>query len=350
MSAGAIDPGLAAHQGALDAFFREATEAETAEIVAAQPLTGGAIQENWLIDLVVSGGAFNGRQELVLRTDSPTAVAVSWSRPQEFALLRAAAEAGVTVPEPLWLCADEAVIGKPFYVMRRVAGTAAGHRIVRDMSLAPDRDALAEGLGENLARIHTITPPRTDLDFLRLPDGSPAEQAIADYRRHLDDMGVAQPAVEWGLRWCERHSPPAGDLVLVHQDYRTGNLMIDETGLTGILDWEFCAWGEPMSDLGWFCAKCWRFGRTDLEAGGVAARAPFYRGYERVSGRRVDPAVVAYWEVMAHIRWAVIAIQQGRRFTHGGEDSLDLALTGRVRPLELELEILARTGPEAWVA
>ena len=39
---------------------------------------------------------------------------------EEFALLRAAFAARVTVPEPLFLCEDAAVTGAPFFVMRRV--------------------------------------------------------------------------------------------------------------------------------------------------------------------------------------------------------------------------------------
>ena len=61
-------------------------------------------------------------------------------------------------------------------------------------------------------------------------------------------------------------------------------------GLTGILDWEFAGWADPMEDVAWFCAKCWRFGANRLEAGGIADRAPFYAGYEAESGRRIDPA------------------------------------------------------------
>jgi aminoglycoside phosphotransferase (APT) family kinase protein len=137
---------------------------------------------------------------------------------------------------------------------------------------------------------------------------------------------------------------------LVHQDFRTGNYMLDAVGLTAILDWEFCAWGDPISDIGWFCAKCWRFGRDDREAGGIADRAPFLRGYEAESGRRVDPRHVAYWEVMAHIRWAIIALQQGQRTVAGGEASLELGLIGRLYPPALEVEILAATAPAAWTA
>jgi aminoglycoside phosphotransferase (APT) family kinase protein len=340
---------LAAFKGALEGFLAEKTEAEAVSIEDARPLSGGAIQENWLIDAQVTGGPRAGRQELVLRTDARSGLAVSLTRAEEFRLLQAARAAGVTVPEPLWLCEDAGVLGKPFYLMRRLAGTAVGRRVVKEEGAGGDKAALAERLGEELAKIHAIVPPRADLGFLDMPEGSPALHAVQRYRNHLDALDRPRPALEWGLRWCELNAPPAGEIVLVHQDFRTGNYMVDEHGLTGILDWEFCAWGEPMSDLGWFCAGCWRFGRDDLEAGGIAPREPFYHGYERASGRRVDPQAVAYWEVMAHIRWAVIALQQGERHLSGGEASLDLALTGRIAA-ELEHEILRVTAPDHWSA
>ena len=334
----------------LEAYLARAAGARAARVTTWERLTGGAIQENWHLLVDVIGGPYDGAQDLVLRTDAPSGVAVSLTRAQEFAVLRVAARAGVTVPEPLWLCADDAVLGKPFYVMRRVAGTAAGHKIVRPDGPGGDKQRLAERLGEELARIHRVVPPLEELAFLDRPQGHPAHWAIAQARRHLDDLGTTQPALEWGLRWCELHAPPAAALTLVHQDFRTGNYMVDEHGLTGILDWEFCAWGDPMSDIGWFCAKCWRFGQVEKEAGGIAHRSAFDRGYTRVSGRSLDPAVIAYWQVMAHIRWAIIALQQGARFLSGGEKSLDLALTGRIRPAEQALEILDLTAPDRWEA
>lgn len=341
---------LAEARPALQAFLARAAGARGAALDEARPLSGGAIQENWLLTVAFDGGALPGRQALVLRSDAPSGVAVSLSRAQEFAVLRAARAAGVAVPEPLWLCEDPAVLGRPFYVMRRLEGVAAGHRIVKDRALGGDRGALAERLGRELARIHAIVPPRPDLAFLAPPGADPARAAVHRYRAYLDALRRPWPGLEWGLRWCERHAPPPGEIVLLHQDFRTGNYMLDEHGLTGVLDWEFCAWGDPMSDIGWFCARCWRFGQDELEAGGIAPRAPFYRGYEAESGRRVDAERVAYWEVMAHLRWAVIALQQGARTLDGGEASLELALTGRVYPPELELAVLAMTPPPAWEA
>ncbi|MGF1630940.1 MAG: phosphotransferase family protein [Kiloniellaceae bacterium] len=350
MTATLAESRLAENKAALEAFLTEAAGAAAVEIIDARPLSGGAIQENWLLGLKVHGGPLAGALETVLRTDAPSAVAVSRTRAEEFALLGVARSAGVTAPEPLWLCEDSAVIGKAFYVMRRVMGTAVPQRLMKESALGGDRDELAGRLGAELARIHTIVPPRDELAFLGAPPADPAQAAIARYRAYLDALGGDFLTLEWGLRWCELHAPPPQGPVLVHQDFRTGNYMVDRQGLTGILDWEFCDWGDPISDIGWFCAACWRYAHPELEAGGIAPRGPFYRGYESISGRRIEPQVVAFWEVMAHIRWAVIALQQGERTLSGGEESLELALTGRVYPPEVETEILRQTAPDRWRA
>ena len=341
---------LARHKAALEGFLAAASDADSVELDDVKPLTGGAIQENWLLDLHIHGGPRSGPLQVVLRTDARSGVAVSRSRAEEFALLKVAKAAGVTVPEPLWLCQDTAVLGKSFYVMACADGTAAPHRLMKEMDLGGDRDALAERLGAELAKIHGIRPPQAELAFLGPPQGNPAQAAVGRYRDYLDRLGACSLALEWGLRWCERHAPPSGEAVLVHQDFRTGNYMVNRQGLTAILDWEFCDWGDPMSDIGWFCARCWRYAKPALEAGGIASRGAFYRGYAGVSGRSIDPDVVAYWEVMAHLRWAVIALQQGERTLTGEEESLELALTGRLYPPELELEILRNTAPERWRA
>lgn len=328
---------------AVERFVAGATGAAAATVTDARQLSGGAVQENWLVDLVVEGGARAGQYECVLRCDSPTAgVAISHGRAQEFALLKAVFDAGVTVPEPLWLCEDRAVIGRPFFLMRRIRGTAAGHVLVKDARYGGDRARLAESLGRELARIHSVRPPQPALDFLPRYDEAPALHWIARHRGFLDAHHTAYPAIEWGLRWLERHAPPRDLVTLTHRDYRTGNYMVDQNGLTGILDWEFAGWSDPLEDLGWFCAKCWRFGNTAAEAGGIGAREDFYRGYEQESGRTLDRSAVRYWEVMAHVNWAVIAVQQAERFCSGEEASLLLALTGHIVP-ELEWEILDMT-------
>ncbi len=250
----------------------------------------------------------------------------------------------MTVPEPLLVSDDTAVFGKAFFIMRRVDGTAAAHRITRDLVLDPALPAIAERLGRELARIHTIRPPRPDLAFLRDYGESGPAQQIAGFRAYLDDHPTPRPALEWGIRWLETHISQPTEPVLCHHDFRTGNYMLDRAKLTGILDWEFAGWGDLHEDIGWFCCKGWRFARLDREAGGIADRAALYRGYESESGRSIDPERVFFWEVLASVRWAVIALQQSDRYMIGGERNLDLALTGR-RATECELEVLMLLDP-----
>lgn len=313
-------------------------------VLEASPLTGGAIQENWLVTADLDGK----RQEMVLRTDAPARVAVSHGRAEEFAILQAAFSAGVKAPEPLWLCRDPAVLGQVFYLMRRVAGVAPGYRVVKDKSLGGDRVKLAERLGHELALVHTIRPGAPGLDFLPPAGKSPGLDQIAILRADLDRRACGYPVLEWGLRWAERHARAATEIVLIHQDFRSGNYMVDAHGLTAVLDWEFATWGDPMADIGWFCAKCWRYGEDALEAGGIARREDFYRGYRAAApGRKIDATSVHFWEVMAHLRWAIIALQQADRHISGQQRSLELALTGRILP-ELELTIIDLVAPGPW--
>lgn len=326
---------------AIESFIRQKTGAVRVTITSLHLMSGGAIQQNWSFDARLEGGSAPGILQAVLRTDAPSGVVISHGRAQEYALFRAAHEAGVRVPEPLWL-GDAEVIGRPFFVMRRLGGTAAAHRLVRRAPLRGDGKPLAEQLGEELAKIHSIRPPRKDLSFLALPAQSAAHALIRRARDFLDEHPVPHPLLEWGLCWLEDNAPADTDRVLCHRDFRTGNYMVDEDRLTGILDWEFAGWSDPLEDIGWFCAKCWRFGNDVAEAGGIGLREDFYRGYERAGGKPIPRDQVRYWEIMAHLNWAIIAIQQAARHISGEERSLNLALTGHMVP-GLEWEILTLT-------
>jgi aminoglycoside phosphotransferase (APT) family kinase protein len=320
---------------------------QSAVIIDARKLSGGAIQQNWLIACDLGGQ----QRELVLRKDAAATIGASHSRAHEFALIEVAHAAGVLVPEPIAFCDDDTILGGPFAVLAKVAGVGLGPRIVKDASLGGDREQLAANLGRQLAAIHAILPDdpahREKLDFLGAPPASPAVAEIAYLRAALDGLGASRPALEWGLRWADLNAPRAARVTLIHKDFRSGNYMVDAAGLTAILDWEFAGWGDPMGDVGWFCAGCWRFGRDDLEAGGIGTRAAFYRGYRDGGGGVINDKAVRFWEIMAHVRWAVIALQQGDRHASGREFSLEHALTGRIAA-ELELAVLAMTEPLVW--
>jgi len=319
----------------LAGFVTRASGARAAVIVALEPMSGGAVQENWALDVEIDGKL----RRWVLRTDATATVRESLTRAQEFAVLKVAHEARVLAPEPLFLCDDPAVTGRLFFIMERLPGVAAGHKLTRDSKLVPDGRGLARELAANLARLHRITRARAGLEFLPT---MLARDCIAHYRSYLDTLSRAYPALEWGLRWCEINAPQREDTTLVHRDYRTGNYLVHDGRLAGVLDWEFTAFGNPLEDIGWFCARCWRFARPDLEAGGIAGLGDFVAEYEQVSGHRVMPGDLRYWQVMAHVRWAIIALQQVERHLSGTQRSLELALTGHVIG-QIELEILNLT-------
>ena len=328
-------------RSALAGWIADATGAATARIERMALLGGGAIQENWALDVRCEGGLLDGVHGLVLRTDAPSRVAVSWSREQEFAILAVAFGAGVTAPEPIALCREPAVIGRLFYLMRRIEGEARGFRLVRDPLVRERGEALAGRLGAELARLHRVVPPIPSLDFIPVGEGPWARTRVAEYRRHLDAMGCAEYVLEWALAWLERHAPAAVPPRLLHGDFRTGNYLVHRGELAAVLDWEFAAFGDPLEDLGWMLGRYWRFGAYEREAGGIGSRAALLAGYEAEAGHPIDRSAVPYWEVMGTVRWAVIALMQAARHFAAREDSLELALTAHVLPV-LELDLLNR--------
>ncbi|MEQ9042508.1 MAG: phosphotransferase family protein [Alphaproteobacteria bacterium] len=324
----------------LERFLADVAQAEHATVLALEPLTGGAVQENWRLDAILEGGPYTGKQAWVLRITAPAGIPGSHSREAEFALLKVAEKAGVPVPTPHFLCRDESVLGREFFIMERLPGIAAGHRLVRDEGL--DGETLVAELGRALGRIHAIRPPRADLAFLTLPEPTPALEMVARFEAQIAALTEPHPVLDWALRWMALNAPEPQAIVLSHRDFRTGNYLVEKGRLAGLLDWEFANWGDPMEDIGWFCAKCWRFGAVAREAGGIGSRSGFIRAYAESSGLSVDPESVHFWEVAAHLRWAVIALQQCDRHLRGALPSLELALTGRLAA-EMELEILALT-------
>ena len=300
-------------------------------------LAGGAIQENLDLAVEIAGGEI---LHVVLRRDAPATIPTSRSRAEEFHVLEAMQKAGIAVPAPIALCTDPAVLGGSFFLMQLVSGVADPRRLVRDDNLIPDRIAFGTALGAELARIHAVRLPRPDLAFLGAPPTDLPGSRIQGYRAALDRLGTPQPAIEWVLRWLERHRPSPNQPTLIHGDYRIGNIMVAEGKIAAVLDWEFASWGDPDEEIGWLCARCWRFGRPDRAAGGVAARADFYRGYEAVSGRRIAAGQIPYWEAMAATRWAIIALEQGARHLAEQEPGLEAALSGRMAP-QLAAEAMA---------
>jgi aminoglycoside phosphotransferase (APT) family kinase protein len=298
--------------------------------------SGGASRQTWSFDALADGR----RHELILRRDPPTAAgaekasSTSLDRATEFGVLRAAFRGGVRAPEVLFQLDAADGLGEAF-VMRRIGGTAIARKLLRDPPYAGARTRIAGQLGEIAARIHKV-------DTAHLPRLAHREAAhqVASLRTTLDTLDQPQPVFELALSWLDKRRPePAATPVLVHGDYRTGNYLADESGVTAILDWEGAHLGDPVEDLGWLCVKSWRFGQIDRPAGGFGSREQLWQAYERASGGKVDPARAHWWEMFGTVRWGVICLTQAWRHLSGSVKSMELASIGR-RAVETEVDLL----------
>jgi aminoglycoside phosphotransferase (APT) family kinase protein len=301
-------------------------------------LAGGASQEAWAVDIALDGDTL----DLVMRRDMGGVLTfVTLSRATEFAVISAAYAAGVPVPRPYFEPAE--IGGKPAFFMERVPGDAVGRRITADPAFAGARALLPEQLASALAAIHRVDVRAAGLDGrLQQPrDGRSAVSVeLERLYRELDAIDEPHPALELALRWLTLNEPAReAATTLVHGDFRIGNVLVDETGLRAVLDWEFAHVGDPDEDVAWMCVRAWRFGRNDLEAGGIAPRETWIRAYERAAGRTVDRDRVAYLEILGNVKWAIGAAMQSRRHLSGQEPSIELASLGRLCA-EMEFEAL----------
>ncbi len=164
--------------------------------------------------------------------------------------------------------------------------------------------------------------------------------AIDDVRGMLAAIGLATPALEFGLRWLEQRAPACPQPTLVHGDFRIGNVLVGLGGLSAVIDWEFAHVGDPHEDLAWACVRDWRFGNDALRVGGVGELAPYIAAYQAASGRSVDGAALRFWEILGNVRWAATCHSQAHRHLSGADPSVEYASLGR-RAAEMELEFLS---------
>ncbi len=302
------------------------------EILALRRLPGGASKEAWALDYRVGEAVL----PLFLRR-AGGGVIYSGTLPlaQEFHLLQVAHAHGVRVPKPLHYFPS--LEGREAFLMERLEGESIGARIVRRPEYAGVRERLPEAMARELAAIHSI--PLAEVGFLPPAAQPPWQEAIATAYRDLDALDEPHPALEWGLRWLSQNPPPPRPPVLVHGDFRIGNLLITPEELVAVLDWEFAHVGDPREDLAWPLVRAWRFGEDAKRLGGVGHLEPFLAGYNALTGREVVPEELFWWEVLGNIRWGLGALKQARRHLKGEERSVELAVLGRLAA-EMEYEIL----------
>ena len=308
-------------------------------------LTGGASRTTYSFEAVTSAAS----RRLILRTAPPAEPGGHYAGMElEAATQAAAACAGAPVPDVLVASDSPTALGNPFLICDEIPGETIVRRIQRNLDDA-GRIRLLEQCAQALAAIH-----RGAADA---PDLQPQDQ-LAEWRQRLDDMPDTTATVEWAFRWLDAHRPAPSPKVLVHGDFRMGNLIIDGLGpssaldgaasqarLAAVLDWELVHIGEVYEDLSWFCIRAWRFGApAALAAGGLGGIEEFLAAYERAGGSPVDRSTLHWWLVLSTLKWGVICRAQAERHLSGQLRSVELAAIGR-RVCETEWDILELTMP-----
>jgi aminoglycoside phosphotransferase (APT) family kinase protein len=119
----------------------------------------------------------------------------------------------------------------------------------------------------------------------------------------------------------------------VHGDFRLSNLLIQQSRISAVLDWELCALGDPLADLAWLLDD-WRQPSDEsismpspTRVGGFGDRCEIIEEYRRATGFNVDR--ITYYR--GFTQWRAATLLQGvatrrRSGSLGAHGQLDLDL------------------------
>jgi aminoglycoside phosphotransferase (APT) family kinase protein len=155
----------------------------------------------------------------------------------------------------------------------------------------------------------------------------------------LELLTTPHPTFRLGVRWLRRHrTDDAPKPAVIHGDFRLGNLLVSDQGISAVLDWELAHLGDPMEDLAWLCLRTWRFGADELTVGGFGSLEELRTAYEKAGGVWRDEAF-RWWTVARTLWWGLGLARQAQVFMNGDANSIVLAASGR-RVVELEYDLL----------
>jgi aminoglycoside phosphotransferase (APT) family kinase protein len=239
---------------------------------------------------------------------------------REHRVLSALAGSPVPVPRPVLFCPDPDVIGAPFYVMEKVAGTVyrTGQQAIAALG-AEGATALAADLVEVLAALHTVDPQAYGLGDFGRPEGFLERQARR-WRQQLDASrsreveGIDELAARLAekIPATQRHS-------VVHGDYRLDNVIVGAGGrIAAVLDWEMSTLGDPLTDVGLLRVYWTAAGGGGIEALAGTPLVPVERAIGWYAERSpLDLAPLPWYEAFGCFKLAVILEGIHYRFVQG---------------------------------
>ena len=285
-------------------------------------LSAGASRETW------SFATADGSRRILQRLPRGAARA---GVELETAILRAAFDAGVPVARVLASFEAGGPLGMPALVLEQLPGEALPQRLRRDERYAPALRGLAGECGTLLAKLHRLP--------IEAVPGLEVQDPIERCHRVLDEIGEPHPAFELVLRRLELGRPEPRPTAIVHGDFRMGNLLVAEHGISAVLDWELVHRGDPLEDLGYLCVPAWRFGGGQPVAG-VGSYAALLDAYRDAGGCEVTLPELLWWQTAGTVWWGVLCLVQASRHLSGTTRSVELAAIGR-RACEQEWDALA---------
>jgi len=234
-------------------------------------------------------------------------------------------------PRALHFCGDEAVLGKPFFIMEHRTGRVV--RAVLPDDLAGHEPALSRLLVDVLGALHAVDPAAVGLDGLGRPEGF-LERTVAGWNKRcaiasadiFDDKLPPKPAREVA-DWLTGQSVPDSDVTLLHNDYKLDNVMLAEGAppvAAAVFDWDQCTRGDPLMDLG-YALTFWGEAGDDqswIDAAsmptwnpGFPTREDVIERYARATG--FDCGHVHWYHVFGVFKIAVVLQQIYIRFLRG---------------------------------
>ena len=197
-----------------------------------------------------------GGRRYVLRKKPPGAILQSaHAVDREYKVMHALGPVGVPVPRMRLLCEEASVIGTAFYVMDYVEG-----RVLTDIRLSDlphdERAPYYLAMADGLAALHRVDWRGVGLGEYGKPDAYVARQVSRWTRQYMASSPEPNADMERLMAWLGANLPPDEPAVIVHGDYRLGNLMFAPQGphLLAILDWELSTIGHPLADLAYLCS------------------------------------------------------------------------------------------------
>jgi aminoglycoside phosphotransferase (APT) family kinase protein len=343
-----VRPGEELDLAKLEPFLRSHFPAEAGTLVVRQFPSGHS-------NLTYS--VYLGEREFVLRRPPfGSKVKTAHDMGREFRVLSKLHPAYSPAPKVLLYCDDDSILGAPFYVMDPIRGIILRRNLPAGLEFSAETARrLSESFLDNLALLHGLDYAAIGLADLGKPQGYLERQVRGWTERYYGSKTHDYPEVEKISAWMAEHVPSTREAALIHNDYKYDNVVLDPKDLTkvvGVLDWEMCTIGDPLSDLGaalayWVDAQDpeelqkIRWGPTTVP--GSMTRAQLLHRYAQATGR--DVSNMDFYLTFARFKIAVIIQQIYYRYHVGlTKDERFASMPGIVALLLRASLLCAQTG------